>query len=505
MRGIAVTGQRYGRARKDPVPHEPEGHVVRRFRQEARDGLRHDPALLRPRPALDEHVEVELLRGQPFQGVAADVAEAALVHAFEQTLFEVGGTQLPRVVVAQDAFDVRGGQHFDDDVEHRVVVQRVADLLELVQEPLQHPAFDRVGGREVEDQAVLALAIAVDAAHPLLQPVGVPGDVVVEEDVADLEVDPLARRLRGHQDLDRALAELLLGVEPRAGLVARAGLHPAVDGPDREAPVPEPADEMVEGVAELREDEQALAGPVEEALVAEQVLKPCELRFRPGGLDRPGLPREVPELGDLLPYLPGVCGQGHRFEHPFEALALALLHLLDLVRAGEVRRRGAGQGLGLLQPFFEAPRAVFEASPQRMGAGRQPALVQRHQEAHRAGARIVSPGRGLRALALHEAGDLLVEVELRAVHLERDRMRDAPGEDLLRRPRAVRPALRKMDHGLLGAAEVEGRAAPLHRLADGPHVRVGVGVEELEEEAEVLRVALVRGGGEQKQVVRRIP
>ena len=130
---------------------------------------------------------------------------------------------------------MHGGQHLADDVEHRVVVQRVADLLELVQEPLQHPAFDRVGGREVEDQAVLALAVAVDAAHPLLQPVGVPGDVVVEEDVADLEVDPLARRLRGHQDLDRALAELLLGVEPRAGLVARAGLHPAVDGPDREA------------------------------------------------------------------------------------------------------------------------------------------------------------------------------------------------------------------------------------------------------------------------------
>ena len=343
LRGIAVSGQGRGRARSGLVPYEPEGHAGRRIGQEARDGLRHDAALLRPRPALDEHVEVELLRGQPFQGVAADVAEAALVHAFEQPLFEIGVAQPAGVVVAQDAFDVGGGQHLADDVEHRVVVQRVADLLELVQEPLQHPAFDGVRGREVEDEAVLALAVAVDAAHPLLQPVGVPGDVVVEEDVADLEVDPLARRLRGHQDLDRALAEALLGVEPRTGLVARAGLHPAVDGPDREAPVPEPADEMVEGVAELREDEQALVGPVEEALVAEQVLKPRELRFRPGRLDGSGLPRKVPELGGLLPDLPGVGGQGHRFEHPFEALALALLHLLDLVRAGEVRRRGAGR------------------------------------------------------------------------------------------------------------------------------------------------------------------
>ena len=67
----------------------------------------------------------------------------------------------------------------------------------------------------------------------------------------------------------------------------------------------------------------------------------------------------MPELGDLLPHLFGVPGQGHGFEHPFEALALALLHLLDLVRAGEIRRRGAGQRLRLLQPFFEPPPRRF--------------------------------------------------------------------------------------------------------------------------------------------------
>ena len=100
---------------------------------------------------------------------------------------------------------------------------------------------------------------------------------------------------------------------------------------------------MIEGAPELREDEQALVGPVEEALVAEQGLEPRKLRFRPGRLDGLGLLREVPELGDLLPYLFGVPGQGHGFEHPFEALALAFLHLLDLVRAGEIRRRGASQ------------------------------------------------------------------------------------------------------------------------------------------------------------------
>ena len=262
-----------------------------------------------------------------------------------------------------------------------------------------------------------------------------------------LEVDPFARRLRGDQDLDRALAELLLGVEPRARLVACAGLHPAVDGPDREAPVLEPAGEMVEGVPELREDEQALVGPVEEALVAEQVLEPRKLRFpSPDASTAWACFAKCRSSAVSSRTCSAFPARVTASSIPFEALALAFLHLLDLVRAGEIRRRGAGQRLRLLQPFFEPPRAVFETLPQCMGAGCKPALVQRHQEAHRAGARVVPSRGGLRALALHEAGDVLVEVELRAVHLEFDRMRDAPGEDLLRRPRAVRLPFREVDH-----------------------------------------------------------
>lgn len=104
-----------------------------------------------------------------------------------------------------------GGQDFSDDVEDRVIVEGVADLLELLVQALEDAAFDGVGGDEVEDEAVLALAVAVDAAHPLLQAVRVPGDIVVEEDVAGLEVDPFAGRFGGDEDLDLAFPELLLG------------------------------------------------------------------------------------------------------------------------------------------------------------------------------------------------------------------------------------------------------------------------------------------------------
>ena len=72
--------------------------------------------------------------------------------------------------------------------------------------------------------------------HALLQAVGVPRDVVVEQDVAALQVDALARGFGGHQHLDGAFAELLLGVQAGAGFVAASRLHAAVDAADGEAP-----------------------------------------------------------------------------------------------------------------------------------------------------------------------------------------------------------------------------------------------------------------------------
>ena len=88
-----------------------------------------------------------------------------------------------------------------------------ANLLQLFEQALEDMPLDRVGGDEVEDEAVLRLEVPVDAPHALLQPVRVPRDVIVEEDVAALEVDAFARRFRGDEHLGRALPELLLGVQ----------------------------------------------------------------------------------------------------------------------------------------------------------------------------------------------------------------------------------------------------------------------------------------------------
>ena len=121
------------------------------LRDEPRNGLGHDAPLLGLGPALDEHVEVELLGGQTFQRRLADGSEVAFIHVLQEPLFKVRVSQLPRVVVPQYALHVGGRQDFADHVEHCVVVESVADLLELVQQLLEYPTLNGVGRHEVED------------------------------------------------------------------------------------------------------------------------------------------------------------------------------------------------------------------------------------------------------------------------------------------------------------------------------------------------------------------
>ena len=140
-----------------------------------------------------------------------------------------------------------------------------------------------------------------------------------------------------------------------------------------------------------------------------------------------------------------------------------------------------------------------------MRAGSESALVQRHQESDRAGARIIALCGGLHALAFDEPRDVPVEIEFRPVDLEVHGVRDALGKYLLGNPCAVRAALGEVDHRLLRASQIEGRAAAIHSFMNGFYVCVCVFVEELQKEAEVVGVALVWRGGEKEIVVSRVP
>ena len=77
----------------------------------------------------------------------------------------------------------------------------------------------------------------MDSSHSLLQPIGVPRDVIVEQDVTALEVDAFSGRFGSHKDLSCSFPELLLSVEPRSRFVTRADVHTAVDRANGEIPL----------------------------------------------------------------------------------------------------------------------------------------------------------------------------------------------------------------------------------------------------------------------------
>jgi hypothetical protein len=162
---------------------------------------------------------------------------------------------------------VSRGQDLAHHIEDGIVLKGIADLLQLLKQPLQDMALNRVARDEIENEAVLALAVAVDASHPLLQAVRIPRDVIIEEDVADLKVDALASRFGCDQNLDRALPELLFRMQACAGLVAGTRLHAAVDAAEAKTPGLQSVHEVVQRVLELGEQEQALLGTIEEALL----------------------------------------------------------------------------------------------------------------------------------------------------------------------------------------------------------------------------------------------
>ena len=135
-----------------------------------------------------------------------------------------------------------------------LTAERLALLIQLLEEPLEDLALARLLGHQVPQVADLGLADAVDPAEPLLDAVRVPRQVVVDHEVRALKVDALARRVGRdeHQDV-RVLHERFLD------LPALLAGHAAVDRDDRFRPAEQVRsllDEVVQGVAVLAEHDQ---------------------------------------------------------------------------------------------------------------------------------------------------------------------------------------------------------------------------------------------------------
>ncbi len=255
--------------------------------EEILDGLGHEAAFLGLDGLADDRRHVEFLRREPLQGGLGDLPEPGRVGFLDDPVGDRVLVGPPCIEVPEELFQEVGGKNLADHVEDLVGAELVTNLPQPLQQLLEHAAFAGVAGHEIEDDAVVLLAVPVDTPDPLFEPDGVPRDVVVDHLGAELEVDPFAGGLGGDEHLG-GLAEIPLGVDAAPGRVAVADLHPAVDLGDGEAPFPElavraavlaVADEEVERVLMLGEEQKLLRRVGEEALVFKDALELGELRL----------------------------------------------------------------------------------------------------------------------------------------------------------------------------------------------------------------------------------
>ena len=218
-------------------------------------------------------------------------------------LLMTSSERFPRVHLAEHSLNLIRGEDVAENIEDLaglLGVQVGFDVLEPFEKLMQDAPFAGVRRDEVEDQAVLLLEVAVDAAHALLQAHRIPGNVVVDHEPAELEVDAFARRLGCRHDL-AAFTELALRIDPAAGRVAVADLHAAVNLGYGQMPfVPHFLDEVIERVLMLREDQELHLRIFEDALLREYFTQFPELGFDFALFEQKRLRDKLIQLADLV-------------------------------------------------------------------------------------------------------------------------------------------------------------------------------------------------------------
>ena len=353
--------------------------------------------------------------------------------------------------------------------------------------------------------AHLGLPDPMDSAEALLDPVRVPGQVVVDHQVAALEVHPLAGRIVGDEHQQAAV-----GHEALDDLAALLALHPSVNfGDSLRVPETRPnlAHQVVERVLGLGEDDElpAVAGGVDHQRVVEDPVELRPLRI-PAGMQHAERHRlQAPEGRDLQAELLGGLGRGGAgCDSVLEVLDLVLSVFLEVVRSVVVHPHGAEATLHapdgeprLGKLLFEPLAPPFEGLVDRGRRGGEPALQDLQGEAD-----VVPPP----AIGLREAAD--------PVHLGPNVVGDGGvqgrlvGRQLVLR--GIGPPLRKQGPRveakqllLREAAHHVGGVRVVDAVAEAAFEAVAV--EQRHEELEVLLLAVVGRRGHEEEVAAALP
>ena len=197
---------------------------------------------------------------------------------------------------------------------------------------MQHASFARVSGNEIENQAVLLLAVTVDAAHALFQPHWIPGNVVVNHEPAELQVYAFPGGFRSHEHLG-GLAEFALGPDSGVRRVAVTNFHGAVDLGHTQAPLhqfaqrpafPSITRQKIERVLMLGEDEQLHLRVFEDTVIGDQFAQLDQLGFDFSFFQPPCLIDQLSQFEDFFPERSGVIGHNQLLQLVDDLLSLGL-------------------------------------------------------------------------------------------------------------------------------------------------------------------------------------
>ncbi len=271
------------------------------------DDFRHQASLFGLGRFAHNGRQIEFPFGQPLQGRVGDLAKALGLHLLHDAVLDDRLGQVVGVHVAHHLFQLVGrkdiAQHVEDLAGLRGV-QVFFNLGDPFKQLLHHPSLAGLGRDKIEDETILFLAIPVDAAHTLLQAHRIPGDVEVNHQPTELQVNALAGRFGGYHHL-AILPKLPLGIDAAARCVAVADLHPAVDLGHLQAPLAQLAQrtapfavagQIIEGIFMLRENQEFQLLVVKQTLLGDDFSQLDQL-----GLDlfRLQVPRLIDELAQL--------------------------------------------------------------------------------------------------------------------------------------------------------------------------------------------------------------
>ena len=287
-------------------------------------------------------------------------------------------------------------------VEHvagLVDAELVEDYRELLLQHFADAELYRVLKHEVDCPYRLGLADTVHTADPLFQPHRVPGDVVIDNDMGELQVQALTTRVGGNQHSVR-FAEGVLG------LLAFLHVHGAVQGDDRDPPGLQKLFQHLLGGYEFGEDQRL---QVRLVFLGLQFVDPLDQRLGLGV--RSSLFAANRRIEQGLHMTAFTLQSRHMGFQQFIEQLLAV-HVVELGHfiIGSFRSLRAVFQLrqaqaGLLFAFLECGKSPFQRSADRPGAGDHQTLHQDHQKAD---VELFLP-QGLVVALAHIVGHCLVE------------------------------------------------------------------------------------------------